>query len=403
MRSETARGGLLLVAILLLPFNVEMQLAEYGGFSDLQHRVSLFLFDLPLVLLTVLVAVSLPRARIAGPPTTFLVGMGVLLLLTAIAVAVHPSARGLQVVMRLVVNLAVPAIAWATISPRWQRRAVGVFAGAAVLQTVIGVGQVLRGETLGLTFLGENPPLLPFGDRLSAKGTFVHPYMLAAFALVAAGLAIGAYLDKRERAWLPILALCAVPIGLTYSRMSVLAVAGMVIVLLYGWFRYRRWTMPALAALLLGLGIPGLLTVDAWIGKAAPVEADTGVDAVTNYRGTFTEQAVELMRQEPLAGVGPGLYVIALEDRLDLEGEVFPVHAVPLLVAAETGVLAGVLVAAGLVWLGWVAFAAGTVGGVLYLAYLPFHLLDHFPFDNFQGLTMTGLWIGAILAARRRT
>ena len=398
MHRSALRGGLLLLAVVLLPFNVEIQLAEYGGFSDLQHRVSIFLFDIPLVLLTLASVVPLLKVRPGALRPALMLGAA-LVALTAIALLVHPSARGLQMTLRLVVNLIVPAATWAALPRGWQRGLAAGLIGSAILQTAIGIGQVVKGETLGLTFLGENPPLLPFGDALGAKGTFVHPYMLAGFALIACAAAVVAYLDLRERAWLVALALAAVPIGLTYSRMSAVAVFAIAVVLVAARFRKELRTLPALAALLLGLGVPALATFDAWRGKAEPVPAETGLDAVTNYRGTFTDQALDLIAEEPAVGVGPGLYVLALEERQIVASgeEVFPVHNVPLLVAAESGIPAGVVVTAALLALGLVAVRSGTGATVVYLAYLPFLLLDHFPYDNFQGLTMSGVWVGMIL------
>ena len=398
MHHSALRGGLLLAAVVLLPFNVEIQLAEYGGFSDLQHRVSIFLFDIPLVLLTVVSIAPLLKTR-QGVLRAFLLLGVVLVGLTSIALAVNPSARGVQMTLRLIVNLVVPAMTWASLPRGWQRGLAAALIGSAVLQSAIAVGQVVRGETLGLTFLGENPPLLPFGDALGAKGTFVHPYMLAGFALLACGAAIVAYLDLRERAWLAALAVAAVPIGLTYSRMSAVAVFGIAIVLLVARFRKEVSTLPALVALLIGLGVPALATFDAWRGKAEPVPAESGVDAVTNFRGTFTDQALDLIAEEPAFGVGPGLYVLALEERLGITSteEVFPVHNVPLLVAAESGIPAGVLLTAMLVLLGSIALRAGPGSVVVFLAYLPFLLLDHYPYDNCQGLMMSGGWVGMIL------
>ena len=398
MHPSALRGGLLLVAVILVPFNVEIQLAEYGGFSDLQHRVSIFLFDIPLIALALLSFVPLVKMRSGALRSSLMLGAA-LVALTTIALVVHPSARGVQMTIRLVVNLIVPAVTWAALTRGWQRGLCAALIGSAFLQTAIGIGQVVRGETLGLTFLGENPPLLPFGDALGAKGTFVHPYMLAGFALIACGAAIVAYLDLRERAWLVALALAAVPIGLTYSRMSAVAVLGIAVVLLVARFRKELRTLPALVALLLGLGVPALATLDAWRGKAEPVPAETGLDAVTNYRGTFTDQALDLIAEEPAVGVGPGLYVLALEEQQVVPPgeEVFPVHNVPLLVAAESGIPAGALVTAMLVLLGLVAVRSGTGAVVVYLAFLPFLLLDHFPYDNFQGLTMSGVWVGMIL------
>ena len=398
MHHSALRGGLLLAAVVLLPFNVEIQLAEYGGFSDLQHRVSIFLFDIPLVLLAVVSIAPLVKTR-QGVLRAFLLLGVVLVGLTAIALAVNPSARGVQMTLRLIVNLVVPASTWASLPRGWQRGLAAALIGSAVLQSAIAVGQVVRGETLGLTFFGENPPLLPFGDALGAKGTFVHPYMLAGFALLACGAAIVAYLDLRERAWLAALAVAAVPIGLTYSRMSAVAVFGIAVVLLVARFRKEVSTLPALVALLIGLGVPALATFDAWRGKAEPVPAESGVDAVTNFRGTFTDQALDLIAEEPAFGVGPGLYVLALEERLGTTSaeEVFPVHNVPLLVAAESGIPAGALLTAMLVLLGSIAVRAGPGPLAVFLAYLPFLLLDHFPYDNFQGLMLSGVWVGMIL------
>jgi hypothetical protein len=66
-------------------------------------------------------------------------------------------------------------------------------------------------------------------------------------------------------------------------------------------------------------------------------------------------------------------------------------------------VLAGLLMAAVLVALGWQAWRGGLLAMAVFFGYLPFTLLDHFPYTFPQGLAMTAVWIGALdLAGGRR-
>ena len=77
--------------------------------------------------------------------------------------------------------------------------------------------------------------------------------------------------------------------------------------------------------------------------------------------------------------------------------------AAPLLVAAEGGIPAGVLTTALLLAAGWRAYVGGRAGLALYGAYLPFVVLDHFPYSVPLGLIVTGIWLGVIeLLARDR-
>ncbi len=107
-------------------------------------------------------------------------------------------------------------------------------------------------------------------------------------------------------------------------------------------------------------------------------------------------------------GVGPGRYVIALTEKYGQEpnprvGFFKPVHNLPLLAAAEGGVPAGLLMTALLLAAAWRAFAGGRAGLAIYAAYLPFVVLDHFPYSFPMGMILTGVWLGAIeLLARER-
>jgi len=392
------RAMLLLMALALLPFNVEMKLAEYGGVGDLQHRISYFPFDIPLLLLTFLSVPPILRTP-RGSARRFLLISAAFLALVAVALAFNPSPRGFQVLIRTVVNVVVPVVTWITLPSSWQRRAVLVLVGSAALQSVVAVAQVVRGEPLGLTLLGEHSWLDVFADVSAAKGTFVHRHVLAAFALLAYGAATISYLGSRARVWLLALAIVVIPIGITYSRMAALGVIAVAGVLIIAWFRERKEVFPVLVALIVGVGIPGLLTLDSWIGRAEPIAAESFGDAITNNRVTLAKQALDLIADAPIVGVGPGLYNLELEEQLGAdEGEqVLPVHLVPLLVAAETGIPAGVFILVVMGGLGWAAGRRGTARVAVYVAYLPFLIFDHFPYDDFQGLTMTGIWMALIL------
>src|SRR3989337_1290441 len=109
---------LLLMALALLPFNVEMKLAEYGGVGDLQHRISYFPFDIPLLLLTFLSVPPIVR-RAQGSARRFLLISAAFLALVAVALAFNPSPRGFQVLVRIVVNVVVPVVTWIQLPSSW--------------------------------------------------------------------------------------------------------------------------------------------------------------------------------------------------------------------------------------------------------------------------------------------
>ena len=69
---------------------------------------------------------------------------------------------------------------------------------------------------------------------------------------------------------------------------------------------------------------------DGWASKSADSVDGRSVDSGRRDRAT---EAVRLVRREPLVGVGPGRYVIALEDVEHTE--LRPAHDLPLHVAAN--------------------------------------------------------------------
>lgn len=272
---------------------------------------------------------------------------------------------------------------------------VAVVAG---MQTFLAVAQLVREDAVGLDALGEEPlPFWEFGRALAPQGTMVHVYPLAALALLSATAAV-AFVVRRHLPdrLLALVAVCIASVGFTFSRAGALALALVLATLAVGGARSDRRTRLAMVALVAGAAVPGVIWNDGWAARGG----DTREGDVSTGRVVLMRQAKDLIAGEPAFGVGPGRYVIELRDRgvdpANTGGMLKPVHNLPLLVAAEAGVVAGALVVALLAVLGWRAWRAGPVALAVYLAYLPYTLLDHFPYSFPQGLVMTGVWIGVI-------
>lgn len=173
--------------------------------------------------------------------------------------------------------------------------------------------------------------------------------------------------------------------------------------------RDRRRCAMAVLAVCVGTAIPAAIWNHGWRDRAAQTTSATTAGQLTTDRTHLVHEAAVLIRAEPVAGVGPGQYIPALRRRLKVEqdadlGNFRPVHNVVLLVGAEGGVLA-LLAAAGLFALvGWRAVRSGPVAVAVYLAYVPFAMLDHFAYSFPQGLVLTGFWLGLLdLIAHQRS
>jgi cell division protein FtsW (lipid II flippase) len=277
----------------------------------------------------------------------------------------------------------------------------GALAVGALVQTAWAIAQVVKGAPLGITFLFENPrPLVVLGDAIVPRGSMPTTTLLPTLALVVGGLvAMHAVASSRPMAWATALAGIVVPIGLTYSRGALVAVLAIVASL-----APRAWSGSlarrlVIAALVGGVGVPAVLTASGWLARAeqfSEERPDSG-------RGILLLQGLTVFAMEPLTGVGPGRYVDTLRtlsDDVTIQRRLTATHFVPLLVAAEEGVLGGATV---LVLLGALGLRAlrdrDDAALALYFAYVTFWLLEYLPYALPQGLLFTGLWLGALDAA----
>jgi O-antigen ligase len=393
-------AGLLMLVVLLMPFPVVLVKFTHGN-APYDYQAILFPSDLPLMALILVMAPrAVARVRRLGPVTAC---WALLLAWMVVAFAFHPSARGVADLVRLagVLAMVVAALELATFA---ERGAVLVtVAAVAVFEAVIAVAQIARHAPVGLSTLGEfHDPFNRFGSALAPQGTMIHPYLLAGLAALVAMLLLAPALHRRQpAAWLALLAAAVVPVGITYSRAAVLGLALAGLCVLSGLRVWRGRGLAVLATLCLGVGVPALIWSSGWLNRAnQSVRARSGAQLATD-RGWLIHEADTLIVDHPVVGVGPGRYVIALKDKFHVErnrsvGVFKPVHNLPMLLTAEGGIPAGIAMTLVLVVAGWRGLRGGRLGSALFLVYLPFTLLDHFPYTFPQGLVMTGLWLGAI-------
>lgn len=368
-----------------------------GGTGDFNQRVSISPYDLPLLLLVVVSGADLIERRSPDgfekqrTPARLLAVAAIIW--CAAAIAVHPSWRAVDWVFH-VAGAAAIVRTFALADDRNRDRLLGAVVVLGVLQAALGIAQSRHGEILGLGPLEWKAELHEFGDNASGRGSLTHPYHLAALltvALPAACVLLIRTTSTARRRALPLgIFVIAMALPITFSRAALLSLAPIIIVLARSPV-LRRMVLPAVfVGLIAGasLGLSGL---------SSKADRSTSVTAVDSGRRERFQEAGRLIAEEPLFGVGPGRYVIALRDveHTDL----LPAHNVIAHAAAESGVLGGVLVAAlGSSFALWV-WRRGPLVILAASGLVPFFLLDAYPYVFPVGLVISGLWIGVIVTA----
>lgn len=305
-------------------------------------------------------------------------------------------------------------------------------AAGMMLQTVVALPQFISGRSLGLKKLGEvtvnaawpGASVVMLGQQrwLRGYGLSQHPNLLAGCLMTMFLVVAGYYLMRRD--WRRVPLLLALGMGftgllLTFSRAAWLGtlLGGGVVLLLLIWAWHRKqwspdWsTIGLLSALLLVL-ILSFVAIN-WSllqPRLGLVTQGTEIRSV-EARKIQVPAALMLIKMRPLLGVGLGNYPTALyqlaKDAVAAYPVFQPVYNVPLLVAAELGIVAGLL------WLflilsPWIAlwlqrwhlqitaWWAGLSGAFLALIVISF--LDFYVWTSHQG--RLALWIVLGLWAR---
>jgi len=367
-----------------------------GGSGDLTQSVSTSPFDWPLAMLVVLQVGSVLRQPtrlrplVAGLPLPARL-LAITLAWLVVSASINPSWRAVDLAFRV-------AGAWAVV--RTARRAtrleqdlmLGAVVAVGVSQALLGIAQSRTGDVLGLGLLEFDGPLYTFGEASAGRASLTHPYHLTALLVVDAAAA--AVLAQRRagaarRIALAALAVIGVAIPLTFSRAAVLAVVPMLLL----WGR-RRGSRPVAVVFAAGLALGALAGLD---GIAAKSGQTVEVETADSGRRDRLAEAWRLVEDAPLAGVGPGRYVIALREVEHIE--LLPPHNVVAQVAAEAGVPGGALTLATLTAFAWWLVRRRATVVAAGVSLLPFHLLDSYPHVFPLGILITGMWLAVLAIA----
>ncbi len=370
---ERARVGLAVAAVALAPFHSRWPVS-FGGvdFGVLMPA------DIVMVAGAVFGAADLagaltsrrlvPRAALGR---TWLVFAAVCLL----SACAHPTSLTAWNLLRLAgMTVLVRSVAAMVAARRWTLL-VRAVAATVLVQGGVAAAQMASEGTIGLHALGERASAFrPIGGVFAPAGTTIHTNTLAVYAAVLATVIGAAWIDGQlTRRADRVLALGAMGVSgallaASFSRTGTLVLVAAVPILVAGG---RRRALLPVVVLAVGIAAVGVVRADGWSDR---VEQSTGAtsEPVGSGRTASARQAIELMKTDPVLGVGPGNYALVLLNtpRIDaLSSEQTIVHNLPLFVAASVG-LAGLaaLCAWGLALLGagvrgrWPAWAV--LGGL---------------------------------------
>ncbi|MDJ0954171.1 MAG: O-antigen ligase family protein [Acidimicrobiia bacterium] len=268
----------------------------------------------------------------------------------------------------------------------------------ASFQAVLVIAQTVTDRAVGLTWFAPQAELEVIDGLLRPQGTMSHVYEPAALGLLAAGVAIAVRPGNRrlQPVWLGGAALAGSTVGLTHSRAALFGLILMVPFVIIAGRRGDRHTWQVGAALLAGFAIAALLTSGAWAHRGDHSTAG-GLDDASLGRITLAKQAIEMTVDHPIVGVGPGRYLVVLENDYGLDDRYpFIVHSVPMAVAAENGIPAALVLSLLVGWAVIRAVRASPAGAALAVSILGFVLFDAIHYDRGLGILMFGIWLAVL-------
>lgn len=444
-RSERTVRAMLLLVIFLLPvgsvFILSEARSEVAGVRNAFAVPVLYAIEFLAVAAALLWARLRPRAD--GDAGLYVPLLGLLGLAAAATFwAPWPFLAGIGLAHLFVAFLLTYVLAHEFRDRAFLRKAFWALTAGAATQAAWGIAQFLLQRDLGLWWLGESDiapgrpgvaKLVAGGETyVRAYGSLPHPNLLAAYLSMAAfwvgtvvfwkdGIGEGRPARRAEhRSWQArlgyalLLGLLGAGLLVTFSRVAIVAtLLGGALVALFSWRRWKRLPWPAAVGAVITL-VVALMLAPYWQGRTV-VESpkETGV----SNRAVGYEQTAKIVADQPL-GVGAGNFVLAARS-LDPGRPAYqyqPVHAVPLLVVAELGILGGAMLLWFAVRLGR-RFHDGTHPGasndrqersvafMLFAAAGAFALLsltDHFFWSLPQGLLLGGLLLAGLVATSAR-
>ena len=354
----------------------------------------LMLIDIPMVLVSIF---GLLRLVLRGRNSSLLSKFGFLYLAgQLISLASTPTPNGLLDFMRLFASLMiVEEIGAMAISSRakFERLLIAL----SMAETALVVAHHFVGRALASNLIeAYSSPFSDDGFR-HPEGSFPHWYILAAFALMIGAVAVsGAMRGTLSALWVmagvaPAGFFALAAVGRNAAAGAIVLAVCLLVALVQ--IPARRVVFAgALLVLLISSGLGVYSQRNAWAGRAASAQ---GVSAIAD-RNQKMQQAIELWKTDPIAGVGVGNYMAALEKSpaRSLDPQFLPVHNYALFVLAESGIV-GVIAGVPLLGLLLVRLRKRPILPVApILAIAPFLALDMLFADIPTGMLMLAVALG---------
>jgi O-antigen ligase len=375
--------------VALLPWQTRIILAQPKLGSQPIEYGTLSLYATDVILLAVAYGTLFLRTRRCGPKNLWTAILALLVIIGCSAIFANRS----EVVIYSVRTLLIAIILWWLVQQPWVhlRFLLACFLGGAMLQALFGIGQFIAQSSLVSSWLGlashdpasAGTAVVEAGGMrlLRAYGSLPHPNILGGYLAVALLVAFGFYLrvydDVRHgfatwtrenvrrhvegrrwyarQAWrivgiLAVLTILTVGLLLTFSRSAWLGFGAgwfvmffslLVLKWQWGWQLWAKWTFfLGVVATFVVLAVPSAFTA------RTTVEGRLEEQSISARQQLFTD-AYDLLKLEPLRGVGYGNMVVAVYDRLSrARPNVFdyqPVHNTYLLSTVELGVIGGLV------------------------------------------------------------
>ena len=288
------------------------------------------------------------------------------------------------------------------------------FCAALSIEFIVGIVEFIRQTTAFLAPFHLNWPgpldpsvrgaiivQLPNGEAfLRAYGTLPHPNILGGFALI---FLLGpiAFFMRKERPnnvalllLLPGLALLA----LTFSRSAWLGLIVFCIVLIW---KSKHFDRQRLAVLLFMILLSFLITLFPYrqLVQARTINTTSHAEEFSFIgRAWLNGEAIQMIREHPLNGVGIGSFIMELGRRAGEGYVVEPAHNILLLAGAELGIPGFLLVVALLISFAYRLFKTVHPNAILAGATLTglgvISLFDHYLWTLAPGRMILGLMIG---------
>jgi hypothetical protein len=174
---------------------------------------------------------------------------------------------------------------------------------------------------------------------------------------------------------------------------------------------HNRKPQVRLRLALLGVFVVGLASSmgaskAVWSGRAAIQQQGQSVNEMSSARGDRLQEGLGVYKLNPILGVGPGRYVIALAQHPELlhssPEDALPAHNAALTFLAEGGIPTALALLAVALVLSRRLLSLGADGIIMISAVFPFLMLDIVFVSLPSGLFLIGVWAALVSALRRQ-